>query len=381
MTKTNPCYIRPVMNTLDINFIPVANRPVALVPAYKPDAKLIKIAKDLVETQTIQCVYCIDDGSGESFAHIFNELIKLGVRVLRHKVNLGKGMALRTGLNTISCNHPDTVGVITFDADGQHLVNDISKVSEKLLSNQTALILGSREIDQSAPLRSRFGNSVTRHTLRFFTGIKLEDTQTGLRGIPAALIPALLRLKTTGYDFELDMLICAKQQKIEMIEVPIETVYIDENESSHFNPILDSIKIYFVFLRFSSVSLITASIDYLVFSIMFLSSSSLLLSMIICRLVAASFQFTVSHSFVFKKKGSWISAAQRYFVVLLLLSTLSYFGMYSAMKFLNISPLISKVFTEGTIFLLSFLLQRDFVFSNDRVETYTSVSEERPRQQ
>ena len=79
------------------------------------------------------------------------------------------------------------------------------------------------------------------------------------------MLPHLLRLEANGYDFELDMLIAVRQQAIRIAEVPIRTIYEPGNRTSHFNPLLDSMKIYFVLLRFSSVSLMTAALDTLVF--------------------------------------------------------------------------------------------------------------------
>ena len=95
------------------------------------------------------------------------------------------------------------------------------------------------------PIR-QFGYKIRVKTCR---GLSLRDTQTGLRGVPRALFEGLLNLRTHGYDFELDMLLLVKRSNIEIIEIPIETVYLEDNNSSHFNPLLDSLKIYMVFYK------------------------------------------------------------------------------------------------------------------------------------
>ena len=78
--------------------------------------------------------------------------------------------------------------------------------------------------------------------MRLIVGQKLTDTQTGLRGIPAPLVPCLLKLPSSGYEFELDMLIACKHQSVGIVEQPIRTIYLEGNKSSHFRPVADSMR-------------------------------------------------------------------------------------------------------------------------------------------
>jgi putative flippase GtrA len=339
-------------------------KPVALIPAYKPPPALREVVADLRARQLFECICVVDDGNGAAYAELFDQLRADGVEVLHHHVNLGKGMALRTGLNHLAVHYPGAAGVVTLDADGQHLPGDVAQVVECLRKHPQDLVLGVRQLPATAPWRSRFGNRLTRHVLRIFTGMSLSDTQTGLRGIPMGLIADLLRLKSVGYDFELDMLILANRHRIPIQEVSIATVYLDDNASSHFNPLLDSMKIYFVFLRFSSVSLMTAGIDYIIFALSFLFTGKVLVSMLLARLVAASFQFVMSYAFVFKDRQDKLPAIAKYGLVLCALTMLALGGIHAFDYFLGVSPLISKVIVEGLIYILSFLLLRDFVFSS-----------------
>ncbi len=342
-----------------------ARRVIGLVPAYKPGDQLAGVVAAVMASGRFGAVYCVNDGSGSDYEPVFRQLTEAGVHILRHHVNLGKGMALRTGLNVIACQHPDAAGIVTFDADGQHEPQDIIAVADALIAQPAALVLGCRTLPATAPLRSRFGNTLTRHTLRFFTGMKLRDTQTGLRGVPLALVPDLLRLKTSGYDFELDMLIRAHHRRIVITEVPILAVYIDENAASHFNPIVDSMKIYFIFIRFSSVSISTAFLDYVVFSIAYFTVHNILYAMIAGRAVAATYQFLMSRTFVFKSHQPGGKALVKYGMVLVFLSVLAYTGIHLCNYFWGMSPFVAKILVEGSIFIFSFLLLREFVFDDD----------------
>lgn len=227
------------------------HRPVALIPAYKPDAVLVEIALELVQSDQFQKVVVVNNGNGPEYDAIFKTLEETdGVELVRLYVNLGKGAGLKAGFNHVLCCFPDAVGVVTMDADGQHLVEDVLKVAAKLIDKPNGFIMGSREFQKDVPLRCRFGNVTSRGVMRIVSGLSLRDTMSGLRGIPMMFLDPALRLKTQAYEFELDMLLKAKSDGLTIIEVPIQTVYVDENQSSHFKPFMDSVKIYWVFIRF-----------------------------------------------------------------------------------------------------------------------------------
>jgi glycosyltransferase involved in cell wall biosynthesis len=337
---------------------------IAFIPAYKPPPVLLDVVDALLKMPVFREVYVVDDGSGPEYGPLFRKLADRGVKVCSHFINLGKGAALRTGMNMIACQHPDALGIVTCDADGQHSPEDILSVANAFLKSPEALVIGSRTIPKSAPVRSRFGNTITRHVMRFFTGLNLNDTQSGLRALPLDSMPLLLPLKTNGYDYELDVLVSVHRHQIPIVQCPIEGIYVGENETSHFNPLIDSMRIYFVFLRFSSVSLFTALIDYLVFAAVYFMRPQVLPALILSRSVAASFQFIISQSYVFRNNSRRSSACLKYILVLLALSTASYFGIHSLHVYLGLSPYVGKVVVEGTIFLLSFMLLREFVFAS-----------------
>jgi len=310
-------------------------------------------------------VVVVDDGSTDAHAAIFLRLSKLpGVVLLRHAVNLGKGAALKTGFNHILTHHPEITGTVTADADGQHLPSDILRIAAQLSHTPESLVLGTRlRHEQYAPLRSRLGNRITRVLVRLLMGKNLADTQTGLRGVPGSLMKRLLAIPSAGYDFELDMLVASKHLCYDIVQVPIETVYLEGNRSSHFNPLFDSMKVYFVLLRFASVGLLTAFIDNAVFLLVFAHTQHVLLSQASGRLAAVGFNYTAARRAVFLAKASHSTTLPRYLLLVALNTALSYAFIEFAVARLGWSVPLAKLTAEGALFAASFALQRDFVFT------------------
>jgi glycosyltransferase involved in cell wall biosynthesis len=232
-------------------------KPPIIIPAYQPGPELEKLVKALLAQGGTEIII-VDDGSTQNHTGAFPTLAPLpGVHILRHAGNLGKGQALKTAFDYFLTHFPETTpGVVTADADGQHLPADIAAVSRCLSDNTSTLCLGTRKFKGVVPARSLFGNTMTRLVFRLFSGKAVSDTQTGLRGIPRAFLPELLRVRAAGYAFELEMLLLAVHSGLRILEVPIETVYKSGNDSSHFNPFLDSLRIYSVFLRFAASSVL-----------------------------------------------------------------------------------------------------------------------------
>ena len=203
-----------------------------LIPSYKPGEALEILVQELLHRE-FEMIVVVNDGSGPEFDEIFSRVARSPrVHLVEHGVNLGKGAALKTGLNYALVKCRNLRGVVTADADGQHHPDDIVKVAEALPADGNALVLGVRSFSGSVPLRSRLGNDLTRGLMHALVGQKLADTQTGLRGIPIRLIPHLLHMTSAGYEFELDMLLACKHQGFPVTQVPIRTIYLGNNESS-----------------------------------------------------------------------------------------------------------------------------------------------------
>jgi len=331
-----------------------------LIPAWKPEPGLVDLASSLSEAG-FGLVLVIDDGSGEAGRAIFEELAARGITVLHHAVNLGKGRALKTGFNYLLTQHPNMAGVVTADADGQHTPVDIVHVGEALLTSGTNPVLGARTFGADVPMRSKFGNELTRYIFGFVTGMRLRDTQTGLRGLPLSLLPSLMTLDGERYEYEMTMLahLCREGQR--PVEVPIATVYIEGNRSSHFNPVWDSMRIYFVLARFFFSSLVAAGIDFLGFTITFALTHNVLASVAVGRL-SSLVNFALNKRFVFHNRTSLVAALWRYYALVLVIFAASYGLIWTLNVYLHWNVFAAKICVDLLLSLVSFSVQRTFIF-------------------
>jgi putative flippase GtrA len=336
---------------------------IVLIPAYRPGDSLISVVTLLKKSESNEIVI-VDDGSGPEYQDVFDELREIpGVCVLSHAVNLGKGAALKTGMNYVIANFPAAKGVVTADADGQHHPDDVLGVMRAFLNAPDSLILGSRAFDGAVPARSRIGNSLTRLAMRLVLGQNLHDTQTGLRAIPASLLPALVAIQAPRYEFELEMLIAAKHLNTPVVEEPIRTIYESGNKSSHFNPLLDSMRIYFVLLRFSMISLLTAAIDNVFFVLVLAFSGKLLISQLCGRAIAVAFNYTVVRKAVFHSHRGHAIVLPRYLALVAISGSLSYSAILVLSSRFAFPVITAKLIAETALFFANFTLQRDFVFT------------------
>lgn len=341
-------------------------RTPVLIPAYKPSNSLIEIVERL-HSVGIEHLIVVNDGSPAEYDGLFAALAsKPCVHLVRHAVNLGKGAALKSGLNAALVRYPDCTHVVTADADGQHLPEDIAAVAELSEREPDALVLGVRRMEGEVPLRSRLGNGSTRVLMRMLIGSRLTDTQTGLRSIPADFIPYLSKLNATGYEFELEMLVAAKHRALRIVEHPIQTVYLEGNRSSHFDPLFDSLRIYYVLLRFSGLSALTALLDNAVFLVAHHFTGSIAGSQAVARLAAMTFNYAGARDFVFHSQQRHAAVFLKY----VLLVAANGFVSYQLLTFLHerfgVGVAAAKITAETLLFLASFAIQRDWVFTQKR---------------
>jgi glycosyltransferase involved in cell wall biosynthesis len=334
---------------------------VFLIPSYQPTTVCCTLLEELRKADTGPIVV-IDDGSGPSYSELF---LRIGQTpdtvVLTNAINLGKGAAIKHGMNYILVHHPDCIGVVTADADGQHAVNDILKVANELRSVPTQAILGARDFKGHVPLRSKIGNTVSRYVYRLLTGLKLSDTQTGLRGIPRRLMELSLAIRSNRYEFETEQIIAAKTAGFEFKEVPILTVYLDDNRGSHFNPILDSFRIYFVLLRYASSSLATALADFGMFFLLTSNGVSVLTANMSARAFALWLQFTLLKRYVFKSNAG-LPTFIGYVAYVFFAGYVSSVLQIEFSEQLVYSPLLAKALVELGIWIFNFMFLRDIIF-------------------
>ena len=222
-----------------------------LIPAYDPDDKLAALVDDL--RPAFRHLVLVDDGSTRG-RDVLDAVRGRVDALLVHGTNRGKGAALRTGLAWIRDNLPGVRTVVTADSDGQHRPDDIRRVAEASLAHPDGLVLGVREFAGKVPFRSQLGNIWTRVLFRLLTGLAVRDTQTGLRGIPRGLLGRMLAIPGDRYEYEIRMLVDARRHPAAPRQVPIETIYLDGNRSSHFRPFRDTVSTQWALLcaRFAS---------------------------------------------------------------------------------------------------------------------------------
>ena len=340
-------------------------KAVLLIPAYKPSQELpalVSRIRGLDDSGAIGAVVVVNDGSGPEFDAVFAALRLLDeVVVVNHAINLGKGAALKTGFNHALVTWPDAAGIVTADADGQHAPEDVVRVSQALLETPGDIVLGVRQFRQ-IPLRSLVGNKISWLVFRIFAGFKLSDTQTGLRGWPKAYCLEALRITLNGYDFELESLM-KKSPSRRLREVPIQTIYLDGNQSSHFNPIRDSMRISFVFLRYCGSSMLAAAVDYLVFMLVLQWSQSIGWAQSAGRVAAVMVAFVVARNLVFQSRANWAGSLVKYLLLVAAMGVVSYSMIQFLHTRLGIGVFVAKFLSEGILFLGNFAIQRDFIFS------------------
>lgn len=337
---------------------------IALIPSYEPDHILPNLLCEMRDAGFE--IVVIDDGSGSSYADIFRKCSDYAV-VLTHSENKGKGSALKTGMHYIRSHFHGEYTVVTMDSDGQHKVSDAQKICLAAQEHPEALILGSRKLKDDVPLRSRIGNTVTRFVYRLFTGLKVYDTQTGLRAFSQSLLPELLEIAGERYEYEMNVLLECSRRKIPIREIEIETIYLNKNAASHFETLRDSCRVYWEILKFSASSFIGFLVDYGVYVFLLLWISDwgaigLWVANIAARIVSASVNYFINRNLVFKSKNNAVKSALQYFVLAVAVLAGNTLLLNLLVTVLGINRYIAKICTEIFFFFLNWFIQRFCIF-------------------
>ncbi len=340
-----------------------------VVPTLNPN---IEIFNEFLEklSKLTSNILVYDDGCRKEYDSFFKDLEKKKITVLHHYVNLGKGRAMKDAFNYLLLKYPKLKGVVTADSDGQHSVDDIKKVAEKVLAHPDSLVLGCRDFDkEGVPSRNKFGNKITRSVFKTFVGLSITDTQTGLRGYPKKVMCEFMNVKGDRFEYETNMLIESAQKNISIIEVPIETIYLENsNSESHFNPVKDSIEIYRLFIKFIFAGLSSFVVDiflFWLFSLFIPGKNSILFSTICARVLSSSYNFLVNAKMVFKNqnKTSFIKYA------LLCIIQMFISGLtveYLSFIFGGASVIALKLLVDIILFVVNFVVQRKFIFIGEK---------------
>ena len=354
-----------------------------IIPSLNPDDKLLEVINGLLN-KGFDDIIVVDDGSDKDHKKFFAMAAKLEhVQVLEHEVNRGKGRALKTAFKYFLDNRKDYDGVITVDGDNQHRPDDVYKCCEAMVSDD-ALILGVRDFSKAdIPARSKFGNNLTSSIFKTFCKLNISDTQTGLRAIPKKYVRDMMEITGERYEYETNMLLALKSLNIPFEEVEIETVYIDDNASSHFNPVKDSIKIYKVILsyffkstafKYTLSSITSWVIDNVIFNIIAFSLLNfvatdlrILTATIAARVLSSIYNCMVNYKLVFKAKGNNVKIILKYYCLWLGILCCSFFLVDIIVKACNLGSVltaITKIIVDLFLFLASYNIQKKWVFKD-----------------
>jgi len=328
-----------------------------IIPAYQPDQRLIELVQQLSLKQV--SIVVVDDGSGPAYHKIFNQLE--AVYLVQYPQNHGKGYALKRGFQSLSHFKKPFV-VVTCDADGQHSVADIIHIGNQAKKEPEALILGKRTFKQdNVPLRSRLGNQITAKVFGRITGAHVSDTQTGLRAFSAQNLDQMITIQGEAYDYEMNVLMAFAKEKKEIIEIPIQTIYHNDNEGSHFNAVKDSFKIYLEILKYAASSLISFAVDFALYSL-FLSTFSVIGANVLARVLSASLNFTINRKYVFKGDEKTHIAAFKYTALAASVLLVNSLLLTVLTQTMGLNALVSKVIVEMSLFILNGFVQKKIVF-------------------
>ena len=345
----------------------IKNRDVCvIIPCLNPDEKFLHTVSDLLAAG-FSYILVVNDGSDKDSMPCFEVAADIGCTVLRHHINLGKGRAHKTAFNHYLNDTRGCLGVVTVDADGQHKVEDIAACVQKMGENPAAMVLGCRNFDnENVPKKSRVGNRVMCAVFKMFCGIQISDTQTGLHAMANEILLLLMEIPGERFEYETNLLLDLKKKNIAFEEVEIETVYIEENKSSHFRPFKDTVRIAGIVVKFLLSSLSTAALDFVLFAAFaFLLSFmdpiyTILLATVLARVISSACNYLINKSLVFSTKTQGKTAV-KYYILALFIMALSYGGVM-ALSYLGINSVVAKIPVDLVLFLISFTVQREWVF-------------------
>ena len=351
---------------------------VALVPSYEPDFVLLDVVNELLTNDFN--VVVVNDGSGPNYDDVFSRLPS-EVHYLAYDTNHGKGYALKHGLKYIKDNFQDCI-VVTLDSDGQHRVSDAIRICDECENHEeNTLVLGSRIFDKKAPFKSRFGNFMARLSFLISTRHKIYDTQTGLRAFDYGLLDRMIDIKGDRYEYEMNVLLDAVRNNISVKEVKIETIYIDNNAGTHYNPFKDTMRILFEVLKFSLSSLIGFGVDVGLFALFTWLAKTYFVDPttdawqywiigcnISARVISASVNFTLNYIFVFRSKKKVWKALLQYAGLAIFILTINTSLVWLLVSKAGMYEVLAKIIVEGTMFIVSWIIQRLFVFRKKKKE-------------
>tara|TARA_B100001250_G_scaffold386972_1_gene383956 strand:+ start:172 stop:849 length:678 start_codon:yes stop_codon:yes gene_type:complete len=191
-----------------------------IVPAFNEQNVIKDIINNLLKN--FSNVIVINDGSNDKTLEIINDL---DIKILSHEINLGVGAAVQTGFDYVS-NIPDAKAVITFDADGQHLVDDAVAMAKEILICDEGIIFGTRfpKHSKNIPKVKRIVLKLIAKITDLVTGVILSDAHNGLKAYKVSTIKEL-ELQFSSYSYESELITQVAKKKIEYKEMSTDIKY------------------------------------------------------------------------------------------------------------------------------------------------------------
>ena len=357
---------------------------VLVIPALNPEAKFKDLAVDMANYFPV--IIVVDDGSDEAHKPVFaaiQEALGDGVRLLVHEVNQGKGIALKTAISYYlnSSLKEEYLGIVTADSDGQHEYPDVVNLDKQLgEKHERALHIGHRDLDSKImPPRSKIGNKTTAWLFNLLYGIKLKDTQTGLRAFSNDILDWLLTVKGARFEYEMNMLLLSKNADVKLYETPIKTKY-EENHKSTYSTFRDSFRVGKVLLgglgEFLLAAVLASLADLGGFALLYYVllpntldvAAALLISQVASRALSSVVNFLFNRFLTFGGKRISKHSIWKYYVLWGAQLGLSYGLVLGFTMLLGGGEFWIKLFTDFILSLLSYQVQMRWVFKKKVVK-------------
>lgn len=358
-----------------------------IIPSLNPDEKLKKTVAGMLAAG-FEKIIIVNDGSDNEHIDNFPRSDDR-ITVMHRRLNHGKGAALKVAFRHIMRNCPEAEGVVTVDGDGQHSPEDAAACAEALKNIGNGAILGCRDFSgEDVPVRSRMGNHITSRVFKLLCGMDISDTQTGLRAFPVSLLPLLLSVKGDRFEYETNMLLKFKQSGVKIKEVPIETVYIEENATSHFRPFKDSFRIYGFIISYLLSSAVSFIADLSLFYIMLkllgsaLGNAAELAATAIARAVSSLLNYGINRTRVFGAGKNSRGSLARYYMLAVpqMLVSGGIVTLLSAIfKSAPLATTIIKLCVDTVIFFVNYRIQQNWVFADRSAKNSKAKKSAKPR--